>query len=321
MYLFLSILGFGLLLSELVYFRIADRFNIIDKPNERSSHTQITIRGGGIVFLIAGLAFGIYSQFELPWFWIGFLLIAVVSLIDDIKTLSSSVRLPLHLIAVLLMLYQALQNNGEIWIWVVALILATGIINAYNFMDGINGITTGYSLVVLISLLWLNIQFDYTNSWLIVSFIIADLVFAFFNFRKRARCFAGDVGSVSIAFVIVFLVLQLMLQTQNFFYIMLLAVYGVDSVMTIIYRLKKRENIFEAHRSHLYQWMVKPGPFSHLQMSGLYMLIQALISIGVIFLSSASTTVQAVYSALILIALGINYIVIKQHYKMKYALV
>jgi UDP-GlcNAc:undecaprenyl-phosphate GlcNAc-1-phosphate transferase len=314
LYYYLASLFVLLFFAEIFYFKIADRYNIIDKPNERSSHTRITIRGGGIVFLIAGLAFAIYSGFKLPFFWTGFLLISLVSFIDDVKTLSSRLRLPLHFIAVMLMLYQGLQMDSPLWIWLVGLILATGIINAYNFMDGINGITAGYSLVVLLSLLAINQSVCFTNNEFIVVFIIADIVFGFFNFRRKARCFAGDVGSVSIAFVIVFLLLQLILTTQNLFFILLLSVYGVDSVLTIVYRIRNRENIFEAHRSHLYQWLVKPGPFTHLQMSGIYMFLQALISIGVVFLIDSPGETQIIYASIILIALGITYLVIKNRY-------
>lgn len=309
------------IVAELVYFRFADRFNIIDKPNERSSHTQVTIRGGGVVYLMAGLVFAVYSGFELPWFWAGFLLIGILSFIDDVKTLSSRIRLPLQFLAVLLLIYQALQNGGEWWIWIVALIIATGIINAYNFMDGINGITAGYSLIVLLSLFWLNQQLGFANQALIGSFIVADLVFAFFNFRTKARCFAGDVGSVSVAFAIVYLLFELILKSGNFYFILLLAVYGVDSVLTIVYRLKKRENIFEAHRSHLYQWMVKPGPFNHLQMSWIYMAIQTLVSALIISTYTLETKWQWTISIVILLGLGSSYIAIKAAYKRKYALV
>jgi len=308
-------------LAMLLYFRIADKYNIIDKPNERSSHSSITIRGGGIVYVVAGLAFAIFSSFSLPWFWAGFLLIGVVSFVDDVKTLSSRVRLPLQFLSVLMLVYQALQTGGEWWLWAITLVLATGIINAYNFMDGINGITAGYSFVVLLSLLWLNQSFAFADNALIGSFIAADLVFAFYNFRKKARTFAGDVGSVTIAFAIVYLLLELVLISGSIYFIMLLAVYGVDSVLTIIYRLRKRENIFEAHRSHLYQWMVKPGPFNHLQMSGLYMIIQAAIALIVIRTNSLSIIWQGAIAASILVVLGIFYIAIKASYKRTYGLV
>jgi len=317
-YFVLFLLVFALLL---LYFRLADKFNIIDKPNERSSHSKITIRGGGVAYLIAGIAFVLYTGFTFPWFWTGFFIIAALSFVDDIKTLSSKVRLPLQLLAVLMLLYQGMQGDQSILIWFVALIIATGIINAYNFMDGINGITAGYSFVVLSSLLMLNQKMSFVDDAFIITFIIADVVFAFFNFRKKAKCFAGDVGSVSIAFVIVFLLLKVIMQTGNIFYILFLAVYGVDSVLTIIYRLKKRENIFEAHRSHLYQWLVKPGPFTHLQIAGIYMLIQAIISLGVILLADASMVTQLLFSAVSLLVLAVVYISIKLNYKTKYGLV
>ena len=317
-YLFLLVLC---AVAEVFYFRIADKFNIIDKPNERSSHSSITIRGGGVVFSVAGVAMAIYSAFFMPWFWLGFILISILSFVDDVKTLSSKVRLPLQIFAVMLLVFQGLHDGAPLWIWLVAVVLATGIINAYNFMDGINGITAGYSLVVLFSLLWINQSIAFADDAFIVTFIIADVVFGFFNFRKKAKCFAGDVGSVSIAFVIVFLLFELILKTQNFFYIMLLAVYGADSVLTIIYRLRKKENIFEAHRSHLYQWLVKPGPFSHLQMSGMYMILQVFVSVGVIFLINEGWVLQLSFSASVLIIFLLIYVNIKRVYKTRYGLV
>jgi len=303
------------------YFRLADKYNIIDKPNERSSHSSITIRGGGVAYLIAGLVFGFYNGFAMPWFWLGFVIIATLSFVDDVKTLSSKFRLPLQFLAVLLLVYQGLASETPVWIWGVAIILATGIINAYNFMDGVNGITAGYSLVVLLSLLLINQSIVFIDDQFIVTFIIADVVFGFFNFRKKAKCFAGDVGSVSIAFVIVFLLLKLIMLSGNIFYILLLSVYGVDSVLTIIYRLRKRENIFEAHRSHLYQWLVNPGPFSHLQITGIYMIVQAAISLGIYLLADANAEVQILYALVTLGFLAVMYISIKRDYKRKYGLV
>lgn len=318
---FPEVLIITLFAGMLIYFRIADKFNIIDKPNERSSHTNITIRGGGIVVVLAGLMYAVYSGFDLLWFWIGFFIISILSFVDDIKTLSSRVRLPLQFLSVVLMLYQIFGLEEAWWLWLTALVLSTGVVNAYNFMDGINGITAGYSLVVLLSLLVINFVDPFTDNRLIMSFIIADLVFGFFNFRKKAVCFAGDVGSLSIAFVLVFLIFQLMLKTQSMYPILLLAVYGVDSVLTIVYRLRKKENIFEAHRSHLYQWLTKPGPFSHLGMTTTYMFIQVCISLWVISTLDAATPTKWGVSATVLVGLAVIYITIKSHYKKRYGLV
>ena len=286
---YIFIIG-ALFVFELIYFSIANRFNIIDKPNERSSHSEITIRGGGIIFYIAILLFFILNDFQYPLFVLGLTAVAVLSLLDDILTLSSKIRLPIQFLSVGLMLYQVLGNQ---WLLlVIGLIIATGILNAYNFMDGINGITGIYSLAVLLSLTYLNFEVNFINPDFLYYSIIGVIVFNFFNVRKKAKCFAGDVGSVSIAMIVMFSLLQLINATGNLVYILFLAVYGIDSILTIIHRLTKKENIFEAHRSHLYQWLVKPGPFSHLQMAMFYGLSQLLINVLVIHSANASLIFQ-----------------------------
>ena len=170
------------------------------------------------------------------------------------------------------------------WTILVALIICTGIINAYNFMDGINGITGGYSLIILIALAYINrIYVPFVEPDLIYTMLCAVLVFNFFNFRKQARCFAGDVGSVSIAFVILFLIGSLIIKTENFGWLILLAVYGVDSVLTIVHRLMLHENIGLPHRKHLYQIMVNELRIPHVVVSLVYMIVQIVIIIGYLY--------------------------------------
>ena len=250
-----------LFLAELFYFRIADKCNIIDKPNERSSHTRITLRGGGIIFYLGALAYFLTNQFEYPWFMLALTLITFISFVDDIRSTSQGLRLVFHFTAMALMFYQWGLFSLPWWTILVALIVCTGIINAYNFMDGINGITGGYSWVVLLALAFINVQIvRFVEEDLIYTMLCAVLVFNFFNFRKKAKCFAGDVGSVSIAFVILFLIGKLIIRTENFSWIVLLVVYGVDSVLTIIHRLMLHENIGLPHRKHLYQLMANGDP-------------------------------------------------------------
>lgn len=273
-----------LLASELLYFKIADKCNIIDRPNERSSHTRITLRGGGIVFYLGVLAYFLISGGEYGWFVLGLTLIAGISFVDDVKSVSQKVRLLVHFVAMALMFFQWGLFALPWWWVVVALVVCTGIINAYNFMDGINGITGGYSLVVLFAL-------AYVNGW-VVSFveqpfidivICAVLVFCLFNFRKKAKCFAGDVGSVSIAFILLFLIGKLMMVTENLSWIVLLVVYGVDSVLTIIHRLMLHENIGLPHRKHLYQIMANELKIPHVVVAGVYMLVQAVVIMGYLY--------------------------------------
>ena len=273
-----------LFVAELFYFRVADKCNIIDKPNQRSSHTRITLRGGGIIFYLGALAFFLTSEWAYLWFMIALTLITVISFVDDIRSTSQRLRLVFHFTAMALMFYQWGLFSLPWWTIVVALIICTGIINAYNFMDGINGITGGYSLVILVSLAYVNAEvISFTEQDFIYTMICSVLVFDFFNFRKRAKCFAGDVGSVSIAFVVLFLIGSLILQTKDFSWLVMLTVYGVDSVLTIIHRLLLHENIGLPHRKHLYQIMVNELRIPHVVVSLVYMIVQIVIIIGYLY--------------------------------------
>ena len=278
-----------LFLAELFYFRIADKCNIIDKPNERSSHTRITLRGGGIIFYFGVLAYFITNHFEYPWFMLALTLITFISFVDDIRSTSQVLRLVFHFSAMALMFYQWGLFSLPWWTILVALIICTGIINAYNFMDGINGITGGYSLIILVALAYINREIvSFVEQELIVTVLCSVLVFNFFNFRKRAKCFAGDVGSVSIAFIILFLIGKLIIKTEDFSWIILLVVYGVDSVLTIIHRLMLHENIGLPHRKHLYQIMANELKVPHVVVSSVYMIVQALVIAGYFYFQEYS---------------------------------
>jgi UDP-N-acetylmuramyl pentapeptide phosphotransferase/UDP-N-acetylglucosamine-1-phosphate transferase len=281
-YLLLTPLFFVLML---LYFKIATHYNIIDRPNERSSHQSLTIRGGGVIFLFAAVA----TLFTHPEFWkpiLAMFIIGIISFIDDRITLSGKIRVIFHLIAVtLLFISLGLFNLFPWWMIVLFYVLVVGVINAYNFMDGINGITGAYSLVVLCGLQYVNY---YTTSFippdLIWMPVMAALIFLFFNFRKKAKCFAGDVGSVTIAFWIIFLISKLILTTGNYSYILFLVVYGIDTVLTIIHRLRLGQNIFDAHRLHFYQLLANEQKLPQLLVSSIYALLQLGIIAMIIFL-------------------------------------
>ena len=270
-----------LFVAELFYFRVADKCNIIDKPNERSSHTKVTLRGGGIIFYFGALTYFLSSHWEYPWFMLALTLITFISFVDDIRSTSQGLRLVFHFSAMALMFYQWGLYSLSWWWIVIALIICTGIINAYNFMDGINGITGGYSLVILGVLAYINSEITtFVEPALINTVLCSVLVFCFFNFRKKAKCFAGDVGSVSIAFILLFLIGKLIIKTEDFSWIILLSVYGVDSVLTIIHRLMLHENIGLPHRKHMYQLMANELKIPHVGVSLIYMVAQALVILG-----------------------------------------
>lgn len=299
-----------LFIIELVYFRIADKYNIIDKPNERSSHSKITLRGGGVIFYFAILIYFIYSGFSYPYFFVGLTLISAISFVDDVKPLSSRIRLLVHIIAILLVFYQWSLYSYHWYIWVLALIFCIGIINAYNFMDGINGITGGYSLVVITSFFYINNKvIEFTDNRLIIILLLSLLVFNIFNFRKKAKCFAGDIGAVSIAFVLIFLMGKLMLRTNDYSYIILLIIYGVDSVMTIFHRIILKENLSVAHRKHMFQIMANELKMPHLRVSIIYMFSQAIINIGFFMANS-----HYLYLLITIIVLCLIYVLFMKKY-------
>ena len=310
-----------LFVLELIYFKIADRFNIIDKPNHRSSHTQITLRGGGIIFPIAFVLYFVLSAayrkdyFMSDDYWsfgLGLFLLSTISFLDDILDLSSKLRLLFHFVAVTLLIYfLGLFTSAPIWFIPLVYIFVIGVLNAYNFMDGINGITGVYSLVMLLTFYYIN-QYGiaFTDANFIIYPILASLVFLFFNFRKRAKCFAGDVGSMSIAFWVLALLGLLMVKTEDFTYLLFIAVYGIEVISTILQRIKLKENIFEAHRHHLYQLLVNQMKWSHLLVSTMYGVIQLLINFSIIYwkLNFVEGILYLIFPTLIMYVLAKFYI-------------
>lgn len=292
-----------LVISELIYFRCAIFFHITDNPNHRSSHTKPTILGGGIIFPIAVLCFAIW--WSTSWLWvIGLLLISLVSFLDDIYTLANKMRIVVHLLAVSLLLYDL--HAFQLWsIAAISLVyvLIIGTINAWNFMDGINGITALYSLSVLCTLWYLDNIYFFIDPALIIIIGIATIIFAFFNCRNKAICFAGDVGAVSLSFTLIFLILSLIISTKNLIFILVFAVYGVDSTMTICYRLFRKENIFKAHRAHFYQLMANEFGMPHLLVSIIYCVLQLLINLVLVTCLTYSIQTQWLIGVVILLLL------------------
>lgn len=301
---------------EILYFKIADKCNIIDKPNERSSHSSIVLRGGGIIFLLGTWVWSMFYGFQYPWFLAAVSLIAGVSFIDDVRSLSDRIRLVVQFIAMGLMFYEIGMLQWNLW-WVVlsGLIVCVGATNIINFMDGINGITPGYSLAVILPLTLLNTTLDFViESYLIVA-IISLLIFAFFNFRPKgkAKCFAGDVGSISIAFIMLFPIGKLIMQTQDVTWLILLLVYGVDGCLTICHRVMLHENLGEAHRKHVFQLMANELKMSHPTVSFIYMGLQLAVSLGFVYLCPNTVLAHWVYLIGALVVLSLGYIAFKKN--------
>ena len=306
-----------LLIAELLYFRIADKYNIIDKPNERSSHSTIVLRGGGIIFLIGIWIWSVFFGFQYPWFLVGLTLVAGISFVDDIHSLPDSVRLVAQFAAAVMAFYQLGILHWSMW-WVIllALIVYVGATNVINFMDGINGITAGYSLAVLIPLALVNMDDIFVEQSLIISTILASLVFCIFNFRPKgkAKCFAGDVGSIGIAFIILFLLGNVIIRTMDITWLIFLLIYGVDGCLTIVHRIMLHENLGEAHRKHAYQIMANELKVGHVKVALLYTVMQLVISLGFIYLCPDTMFAHWLYLVGVLAVLAIAYILFMKKY-------
>lgn len=306
-----------LLAAELVYFRIADKFNIIDKPNERSSHSTIVLRGGGIIFLIGAWVWSAFFGFDYPWFLAGLTLVAGVSFVDDIRSLPDSVRLVAQFAAAAMAFYQlGILHWSMWWIVLVALIVYVGATNVINFMDGINGITAGYSLAVLLPLMAVNMDGGYVEQSLIISTVLASLVFCVFNFRPKgkAKCFAGDVGSIGIAFIMLFLLGNVIIKTEDITWLIFLLVYGVDGCLTIVHRIMLHENLGEAHRKHAYQLMANELKIGHVKVTLLYMVMQLAVSLGFIYLCPDTVLCHWMYLIGALAVLAVAYVLFMKKY-------
>ncbi len=272
--IFIILVAFGYL-----YRNLAWKQKIIDWPNQRSSHTQPVVRGGGILIFLPFTVWLLYlARDESPYRSLaaGFLLLSLLGFLDDKINLSPKIRFPVQLLGTALILQAAGLWKTD-WPWylkTLIFIVATGFINAYNFMDGINGITGLYTLVLTVSLWYLNRQTHLMDGTWFELLAVSVLAFGFFNFRKKALMFAGDIGTMSIASVLLYLMIYFSLQLNSPALLIIVTVYGIDSAMTIIRRIFKKENISQAHREHLYQKMVDKLEFSHLSVSILYVLIQ-----------------------------------------------
>lgn len=334
-YLIIAVL---LLVAELVYFKIADRCNIIDKPNERSSHSTIVLRGGGIIFTLSMIAWAALMIVQgqdisgyLP-FLCGLLLIASVSFIDDIHSLPDSLRMVAQILASLLMFWSmglysveslGLSVESHLWRYVlmglvifVALFFCVGATNIINFMDGINGITAGYGLAMLLPIALLNHDMGFVDESYLIVAILGLLVFSLFNFRPKgkAKCFAGDVGSIGIAFIISFAAGRLIIQTGDPTYFILILIYGVDAVLTVCHRIMLHENLGEAHRKHVYQLMANELKIGHVKISLLYMVMQLAVSLGFIYLIPNTMAAHWIYFICVCVVFVMAYVLFKMKY-------
>lgn len=317
------IIAIVLLVAELLYFKIADHFNIIDKPNERSSHSTIVLRGGGVIFTLSVIAWAVMMIGQgndissyIP-FLVGLLMVAGVSFWDDVHSLPDSLRMVVQIMAFMLMFWSlGLMQWSMWWIIPIALFFCVGATNIINFMDGINGITEAYALAMLIPIMLLNREMGFIEESYLIVAIIGLLVFSIFNFRPKgkAKCFAGDVGSIAIAFIILFALGKLMMATEDITYGIFYLLYGIDGSMTIFHRIMLHENLGQAHRKHAFQLMSNELKIGHVKVSLIYMVLQLVVSLGFIYLCPNTILAHWIY----IVAAGFVFAMAYVLFMMKY---
>ena len=272
--------------------RWAERREILDHPNERSSHSTPTPRGGGLAIVVTTLLAAAIVELRngdwpLRWFaavTMTAILVALVGWLDDLYTLSSLLRIGVHLLAASLLMMTvgfwtelpmigrvpAIVGVGLTLLWIV------GLTNAYNFMDGIDGIAGGQAVVAGLGLAWLVWSSgDKTTAGFGMAIAGSATGFLFYNWQP-ARIFMGDVGSSFLGFLFASLTLVSSHHGSRFIVAGFLVVWPFvfDSAFTFLRRLRRGERVFEAHRSHLYQRLVRTG-VSHAVVAKLYMALAA----------------------------------------------
>jgi UDP-N-acetylmuramyl pentapeptide phosphotransferase/UDP-N-acetylglucosamine-1-phosphate transferase len=289
--IFVLILSFT---TTIVVRKIALRRNILDVPNIRSSHTQPTPRGGGIAILLAwysGLfCLKYFDLIESALFYalISGVLLAFVSLLDDIYTIKPYIRILFQLFTVLLGLYligglkilylNDLTISIPLVFNIVIVLGAIWFINLYNFLDGIDGYASAEAIAVLSGMFLIN------RNPLFPVLIFALIGFLIWNWPK-AKIFMGDIGSTQLGYILIILGFHFNNEFQiNFIgWLILTSLFWFDATLTLFYRWRNKEKLSQAHRKHYYQRIVQYG-FSHLK-TVIVSIIINLVYISLVILS------------------------------------
>ncbi|HAC66289.1 MAG TPA: glycosyl transferase family 4 [Cyanothece sp. UBA12306] len=314
--LFSAIISF--FLSLLITFVIKQYLSSIflDTPNERSSHTQPTPRGGGLGFIIAFAITSVIAAFisssydSWLFLWLVLVPLTIIGIIDDNQGLPASIRYIVQLLAaaVAIFYYQpfffpGLDNLGTIgYLIAIALTLIgfTAMINFYNFMDGLDGIVGGCSAV---QLAFLAIYLNQPTLWLLVAAIMG---FLWWNWSP-AKIFMGDAGSTVLgATVAIALLNNHTNPIQAWSAVAVILPLIADAIYNRMGRLIRGENLFEPRRTHLYQRLQQSG-WSHSQVASTYIGFNLLIALMVYFFGFMGAIISLVI-VLLAISLGEIYL-------------
>lgn len=304
--------------------RLLLRYQVIDLPNQRSSHTRPTVRGGGVAIIATVLGVGFWLIYRCEWqpllsVSLCTLALAVVSFIDDLKSVRVAIRLSCHfLMAVVVLVTLGVSSltvgfspSGGMPVPLVAFSLlgalwVVGYTNAFNFMDGINGLAAGQAAITGLgmSLLCALTSGEFSLPPVLLGFAIAGAAFGFLphNF-PRARMFMGDVGSASLGFLLGVLVIWLPQISAAWLLVplaMLHANFLLDTAITLVRRVARGDQWHKAHREHFYQRLVRAGK-SHEFVTGLELALQGFVLVLMLLYLQASAPVRAALILLVIL--------------------
>lgn len=268
-----------LTLLFLLYLYMARRYDVVSMPNERNLQSHPVITGAGVIFIIALVLWEIFFYRQYLFLFAGVMIVSIVSFADDVRNLSVVFRLLFQFLAAALVFCDI---DVPLWVACLAVVPFVGMSNIFNFMDGINGMHAFMSLVVLVSLYLANCGIHFVEPSLLLLLAFSVVVFAVPN--VCGKCFCGDVGSIGLSYILLFLIARIVVVTGDLSWLLFVSVYAFDGISTIVRRLFLHENIFRPHRHHLYQWMVDSLNIHPLIVSSVYALLQLAIS-GFVLLS------------------------------------
>ncbi len=311
--LFITCAGLGAAGAWLIA-GIPFREHLLDAPNERSSHTELTPRGGGVGIFAAFIAAGLTLRIPTTFLFAA-VLISTVSFYGDYIRISVKFRFTVQLVAAMLFLFPLLPSLSEhfalsyfgfspfIFFLILALILlfVIGTANFYNFMDGINGIA-GLSGVIAFGLLgaytlYLTPANPYYAALPKLSICIALACLGYLPFNMpRARVFMGDVGSILLGFVFAAMVVTLARNYDEMIcFAGLLFPFYADALTTMAIRLRDHENLFRPHRRHLYQLLANEAGIAHWKVTLLYAAMQLVVGAGILMANAYKLWVMVIF--------------------------
>ncbi len=317
MSLILSLVSFpiGLITVALIKQRFSQQ--LLDIPNDRSSHTQPTPRGGGLGFIIAfaitsgiSTAIGIPSIIPYLPLWFVLLPLTIIGILDDRQGVPAALRYLVQLFSASLAVayfgafsqpwLTSLGIAGQITAIALTIIGMTALINFYNFMDGLDGLVAGCTAV---QLAFLALYLNQPILWLMIAALLG---FLWWNWSP-AKIFMGDAGSTVLGASVAIALLNNDSNPVQAWSALAIALPIVgDAVYTLCRRLIRRENIFQAHRSHLYQRLQQSG-WSHAQVASLYIGVTILVASS-ISLFGAIGSLSSLVGMLLAIILGEIYL-------------